>query len=142
MKTALMILMFTLGLNAFATTVITTSPEVATVSIPGSLSGTSTSFISMGDGTFGIVVALNSVHYQSGDRNYNGYFRPTEGVIKKVGNTLVYTLDGVDTIIARKNAWYSPWKKSPGVKIDFRVERSGSRLGWDLYDVSANLEIQ
>lgn len=142
MKTAFLALLIAFSFNSFATTLVSTSPEVDTVSIPGDLEGSLTNFISMGDGTYGIVVALQSFHYQSGTKNYNAYFRPTEGAISRVGNTLVFDLDGVKTVVATKGRWFNSWKLSPGVSIATNIEESDRRLGWDVYSVSAELVIE
>lgn len=142
MKTAFLALLIAFSFNSFATTLVSTSPAVDTVSIPGDFEGSLTNFISMGDGTFGIVVSLKSSHYYSGTQNYNAYFRPNEGVITKVGNTLVFDLDGVKTVIATKGRWFNSWNLKPGVSIATNVEATDRRLGWDVYSVSAELVIE
>jgi hypothetical protein len=141
MKTAFLALLIAFSFNSFAATLVSTSPEVDNVSIPGNFEGSFTNFISMGDGTYGIIVSLQSTHYYSGTKNYNAYFKPNEGVIRKVGNTLVFSLDGVETVIATKGRWFNSWKLKPGVSIATNIEESDRRLGWDVYSVSAELVI-
>jgi hypothetical protein len=130
--------------SAFAaTTILPTLPRTAQIRFPGTSEGYSSELVKMKDGNYGIAVEF-TYYVDPRDSSVEAVvFAPAMGVIHRVGNDLVWTVNGQDMTIAHTKWWYTTFLLNAGVSIEVNAAQNyGTGSGFTVFDVSAELSVQ
>ncbi len=131
------------GLRAEAASPIysQTTPAMSRVSFPGEYDGYSTDFAMMHDGTYGIVVNVTYYPNPRTSDSQSVLFVPAAGAIRRVGNTLIWSVNGEEIQVAHTRWWYSVWLPETNVNVNVTATRNNNTgRGFTVYDLSVSLE--
>ena len=145
MKKIILILSAFSILNAPAIAAVSTEtlPASARISFPGTSEGYSTELYEMKDGNYGIAVEFKYYVDPRSSSSESVGFVPAKGTIHRVGNDLIWTVDGQDLTIAHTRWWYSTFVLNDGVTINAKATQNyGTGSGFNVFDVSAELSVQ
>jgi hypothetical protein len=115
-------------------------PAVAQVEFPGNYHGYEVRFVELKGGNFGVGVYAQ---WYEGSRNHGvvgAAFAPAQGVIKRVGDSLVWFVNGRQIQLAHTKWWYDTWLPEDSVALKAQsTPDHGNPSGFNVYNLSAQI---